>query len=63
MAKGEEKGEESHSKEDMLKVSNSRKLYIPIYIMIIILIGVVFFLKYFGEEINNLAFNFSMILT
>tara|TARA_B100000315_G_scaffold215467_1_gene214782 strand:- start:2137 stop:2799 length:663 start_codon:yes stop_codon:yes gene_type:complete len=63
MVEGEEKEEEVHSKEEVLKVSNSRKLYIPIYTMIIVLVSVVFFLKYFGEEINNLAFNLAVVFS
>ena len=36
-----------------MKVSNSRKLYIPIYLMILVLITVVLFIKYKGLSLNN----------
>jgi len=36
-----------------MKVSNSRKLYIPIYFMILVLVGVIIFIKYNGLMLNN----------
>ena len=38
-----------------MKVSNSRKLYLPIYFMILVLIGVIIFIKYNGFPLNNLV--------
>jgi len=43
------------TKKNFMKVSNSRKLYLPIYLMILILIAVVIFIKYKGLVLNNLV--------
>ena len=39
-------GKKEKTKKYFMKVSNSRKLYLPIYFMILILIAVVIFIKY-----------------
>lgn len=39
--------------KNTLKVHNSRKIYIPVYIMIFVLIGTVIFIKYNGLKLNN----------
>ncbi len=48
--------DEEEDKKDTLRVNNSRKLYIPIYIMILILVLVLSFANYSGKEIDDLAF-------
>lgn len=50
----------SEEKEEILKVRNSRKLYIPIYLMILILFLAVGFIKISGKEINDLAFKMAI---
>ena len=47
------------SKEEdnsIMKARTSRKLYIPVYLMIIVLVLVIIYLKVFGLSINKLAF-------
>lgn len=46
-----------------LKVRNSRKLYIPLYFMIIILFLTIGFIKMSGKEINDLAFRAIIIFS
>ena len=45
---------------EVLKVRISRKLYIPIYLMILILFLAVGFIKISGKEINDLAFKMAI---
>jgi len=47
--------EKEEEKKTFMKVSNSRKLYLPIYFMILILIAVVIFIKYNGLPLTNLV--------
>ena len=48
---------------EVLRVRNSRKLYIPIYLMILILFCAVGFVKYSGKEVNNLAWKSVLIFS
>jgi hypothetical protein len=60
----EKKIETSESKEEddeKLKTSNTRKLYIPFYIMVIILLGAVFYIKLANKPLNPIALNLSII--
>jgi len=41
--------------EEKLKLSNSRKLYIPIYLMVLTIIGVIIYLKLSEKTIDPLA--------
>ncbi len=43
--------------EESLKTRCSRKVYIPVYFMILILFSIAGYIKYAGKEINPLAFN------
>jgi hypothetical protein len=40
----------------MFRVRNSRKLYVPFYLMIIVLIGVLSYIQYTGRPLNDMAF-------
>ena len=42
-------------KESKLKVRNSRKVYIPAYLMIIILVSTLIYIQVAGKSINDLA--------
>ncbi len=42
--------------EEELIINNSRKLYLPIYLMMIILIAIIGFIKFYDLSLNNLAF-------
>ena len=46
-----------------LKVRNSRKLYIPIYLMIIILFLTISYIKTSGKEVDDLAFKTVLIFS
>ncbi len=41
--------------QEILKVSNSRKLYIPFYLMVIILLGAIAYIKYENKPLNDVA--------
>ena len=41
--------------QEILKVNNSRKLYIPFYLMIIILLGATAYIKYENKPLNDIA--------
>lgn len=45
----------STSPDKVLKVRNSRKVYIPIYFMILVLILAVAAAKFYGDEVNGLS--------
>ena len=59
----EKKEVESDNKEEIIRIRNSRKLYIPLYIMIFILILTVSIAKSSGKEVNDLAFNAVLIFS
>ena len=63
MNPGEKKEVEFNKKEEILKTRNSRKLYIPLYIMIFILILTVSIVKSSGKEVNDLAFKTVLIFS
>lgn len=42
--------------DEVLKARTSRKTYIPIYFMVLILLSTAGYIKYSGKEINSLAF-------
>jgi uncharacterized membrane protein YdbT with pleckstrin-like domain len=41
--------------EEILKVSNTRKVYVPFYCMMIILVGALLYILYEGKEVNTFA--------
>ena len=49
--------------EEIITLRNSRKLYLPIYLMIIILIGVVGYISYIGKPINNIILAAAALFT
>ena len=63
MKSDEKKEIESDNKEEGLKTRNSRKVYIPIYTMIFILILTISFAKFSGKEVNDLAFKTALIFS
>lgn len=46
-----------------MKVRNSRKTYIPVYFMIVILLFTIGYIKYSGKELNNLALKGAFIFS
>ena len=44
------------NKGEIFKVRNSRKLYAPFYMMIIVLLGVLVYIQYTGKPLNDMAF-------
>lgn len=66
MKKKKEDKKKKEEFKDKLKVRNSRKVYIPIYIMIIVLVITLVYIKYSGNQLNDLALKlvlaFSLIL-
>ncbi|MAH07021.1 hypothetical protein CMI38_02090 [Candidatus Pacearchaeota archaeon] len=46
-----------------LRVRNSRKLYIPFYLMVVVLFGVILYVQYVGKPLNNMAFNLVLVFT
>ena len=44
----------------VLKVRNSRKIYIPLYFMIIVLLIVIIYIKISGRLLDDIAFKFAM---
>lgn len=49
------KGMPKKEEKDFMKVRNSRKLYLPLYIMVFVLIAVIVWIKYQGLPLNNLT--------
>lgn len=49
--------------EEIYKTRNSRKLYIPIYIMIFILFGTIAFIQFSGRELNFIAIQAAIIFS
>lgn len=47
-------------KKSVLKVRNSRKIYIPLYFMIIVLLIVITYIKISGRPLDDMAFKFAM---
>ena len=47
--------------EEVLRVRCSRKLYIPIYLMILVLVATVLFIKFSGKELNTFAVQASIV--
>jgi uncharacterized membrane protein YdbT with pleckstrin-like domain len=41
--------------QDVLKASNSRKVYIPFYFMILVLLGAIIYIKYMHRPLNDIA--------
>lgn len=50
-------------KEEVLKARCSRKAYIPVYFMILILISTSVYIKYSGKEIDSLALNLMIVFS
>ncbi|MBI4116518.1 PH domain-containing protein [Candidatus Pacearchaeota archaeon] len=48
---------------DVLRVRVSRKVYLPVYFMIFVLVSTAAYMKYSGREINPLAFNLMIIFS
>ena len=63
MSPDEKKELDSDNKEKILKTRNSRKLYIPLYIMIFILILTISIAKFSDREVNDLAFKTVLIFS
>ena len=63
MKQDEKKETEPDNKEEVLKTRDSRKLYIPIYTMILILILTISFAKFSGKEVNDLGFKAALIFS
>ncbi len=49
--------------EEVYRTRNSRKLYIPIYVMIFILFGTIAFIQFSGRELNILALQATIIFS
>lgn len=49
--------------DDLLKVRSSRKVYIPVYLMIFILLFTIGAIKYMGRELNSFAFRITLIFS
>jgi len=47
----------------IVKIRNTRKIYIPIYLMIIILLFSISYIKFSGKEVNDLAFKASLLFS
>lgn len=58
--KGSDKTDKNILVRDILRVRNSRKIYIPFYLMIIILVAVVIYIKLSGKPIDDTAFKLSL---
>ena len=63
MSMGEKRGIKSGKTRRVLRVRNSRKIYIPIYIMILILILTISAAKFSGKEVNTFAFKTVLIFS
>jgi len=48
---------------EKLKTSNTRKLYIPLYSMVIILLGTISYIKFNNKPLSPIAFNISIIFS
>jgi uncharacterized membrane protein YdbT with pleckstrin-like domain len=48
---------------DILRVRNTRKLYIPFYIMVLVLLLTIIYIKISGRFLNPLALNFSLLFS
>ncbi len=48
---------------DVLRIRVSRKVYIPVYLMILALVSTAAYIKYSGKEINPLAFNLMIVFS
>lgn len=48
-------------KEGRLRVRNSRKLYLPFYVMVAILIVMVIYIKFSGRPLHNIAFKSALL--
>lgn len=49
--------------EETYKIQNSRKIYIPIYMIIIILFGTIAFILFSGKELNIIAVQITLVFT
>ncbi|MEK6872576.1 MAG: PH domain-containing protein [Nanoarchaeota archaeon] len=58
--KGLDKTDKNILIRDILRVRNSRKIYIHFYLMIIILVGVVIYTKLSGRPLDDAAFKLSL---
>ncbi len=45
---------------DRLRVRNSRKIYIPLYLMIVVLVAVIIYAKFSGRPLDDTAFKLSL---
>ena len=45
----------AEKKDEVLSVRVSRKIYLPIYLMILILFSIIFYAEFSGKEVNNLS--------
>lgn len=59
----EKKEVDSDSEEEVLKTRNSRKLYIPLYLMVLILLLIVSVAKFSDKEVNDLAFKAVLVFS
>lgn len=53
----------SYNKKEMIRTRHSRKMYIPLYIMVFILIFTISIAKLSGKEVNDLAFKTVLIFS
>lgn len=51
------------SKEEKLSTRNSRKVYLPIYVMVLIILSVIIFIKYSEKELNPFALQAAIIFS
>ncbi len=51
------------AEEEVLRKRNSRKLYIPVYIMVAILFGTIAFIQLSGRDLNFIAVQATLIFT
>jgi len=49
--------------DEKLRLSNTRKLYIPLYLMTIILLGTISYIKFNNKPLSPMAFNLSIIFS
>lgn len=52
---------EVEKEDDILKIRTSRKLYIPFYFMVFVLISVIIFVKIYRKPLNDMALNLVLI--
>ena len=55
--------EKETSEDEMMKVRTSRKVYLPVYFMIIVLFATIGYIYFSGKEVGELAFRAVLIFT